>query len=222
MTKTKRIQLSVFIMFFLCILVTSTILAQGVPSLSDILQKFIESTVPPRGYRVDFVQTILKSELKVERGVSISTQRQISQATFELTYNPSRGPLISEKKTTQLVPPEKPPKPSTAYVKMDMLRFLNDLLAWKESQIMLDTLNRRNFYRISSANNGLSCKLWVDAENWYVYKLILYIHGQKFSETIIEYRWVNDRYWLPSKILMEHSDGTNLTQEFGEYILNVK
>jgi len=60
--------------------------------------------------------------------------------------------------------------------------------------------------------------LWVDSVNNYISKIILNIKGQKFSESTINYRYVNNKYWLPSTIVIDHaSDGSRVTQNFGTY-----
>jgi len=222
--KEKNIRTGLICFSFVTILLSySMAWSQNIPSLNSIVRNVVKAAIPAESYNVSVVQSIsAPSGTVVAQAMSKGTLS--SQTTFTVTYNPASG--LSTKKISKA--PQKTPlsrsnqititQPADVRITMDLSKLAQKVTTWQNVQISSDKLAGRGHWKISGQDGATDYILWVDSVNNYISKIILNIKGQKFSESTINYRYVNNKYWLPSTIVIDHaSDGSRVTQNFGTY-----
>jgi hypothetical protein len=185
--------------------------AQGSLPLTEIVNNVLKNTKPIKSYSVPVIQTVSKLNIPLSK-------QKIKQTPFTVNFHPSKGFTTKKVKQPKASGVE---QPQDILITMDMNKFLKDLLDWEGVSTTVEELSGRSHYKISgqASGNGLSCILWVDGKRWHVSKIALYIKGKKFSESNIEHRLASGKFWLPSKLIIDHaSDGTHVIQEFGKYL----
>jgi len=211
--------------FCLCVIIILLLFniktaAQQFPSLKVIAENFIKTTIPSKGYTVFINQSIETPN----KSIALSKTLQL-KSNFSAKFTPKRGFQVNKinkdnkKKSQQLNNKLTLNKQSNVKVTLDLSKIFKNYENWNNVKIVKDILGKNNYYKITAKNGAYSFTLWVDILKYYIPKIILNINNKRFSTTNIIYKSVGNKYWLPERMVIEHaSDGTQITQNFGDYI----
>ena len=208
------------------ILLSAEIGAQQIPSLEVIAKKVLKATTPKKGYVVTITQSI-KATNKTNIPQSIANGIIKRQIKFYAKYDPQFGlkaqKLIDNNNNTtnnlKIKNQKSLIKQGNIKVIVDLIKFFKNIDKLQGIKIVSVNFNNRNYFKVTAQNKPFSYSFWIDAANYYVSKAILSINNKKFAETNINYKYINNKYWLPVRLIIENaSDGTQITQNFADYI----
>jgi len=201
------------------------------PTLDDIVANVIQASTSPEAYQVKVTQTVSKeTAVRSAEGEGIAPLATVPSVTipFMLIYELGKGfstkKVDLEERSAKIIQGvqndimKETQFGANVRITLNIQKLMKELQRMEKVIIGSGVLNGRQCYTISGKySNGTGCVLWVDAEHWYVSKVIIDILRNRFSESTLEYRYYKN-LWLASRIVINHaSDGSRVTQEFGVY-----
>jgi hypothetical protein len=204
--------------------------AQGVPFLEEIVSQVRKASLPAEVYRVDVIQSYFQGKVEAnkqdeedaehdaENTSALEEPKQqssdtVEQSIFSVHYDPSKGYSTSKKVDPQAQPDGIPGlkssslQPANERFNVNLVKLLNILSSTKEAPVVLKSMNGRPIYRIlaQGRKNELSYLAGIDGESWYVKTIVISMDQIDFYQVEIEYRKVNEQYWLPPPGLQSDS-----------------
>lgn len=206
--------------FFVIFLITSNILAQGVPQLNDLVKKIETACLPNTQYQVSVSQSIEMPS----KTTNIQTTSEIpinSQINFNCIYNPQTGISVNnDQKRNLKIGKSINQHQANVRISVNLFKLFKNFKNWQGVIIDSDDLDGENCFKITAQDDSYGYIIWVDAVNNYMPKIIINIKGQVFANINITYNLTNN-FWLPSKVIIDHTvDQSIITQNFSNYIFN--
>ena len=197
--------------------------AQSIPTLTEIVQNVKANTLPFQRYNVNITQTINAPE-RSNTAKSITSGTLLNQTMFNIAYSPGAGFFIDKKATTEYKTVQNKPnissnsQPTDIKVTVNLPLLYKTVNEWSDINITYDKLEDSNAYLITAKYKLFGLRIWVNTEYHYISRIILSIDGTEFSTTDFRYRYVNNKYWLPSEInITQATSGTQISQTFDKY-----
>ena len=143
-----------------------------------------------------------------------------SASTYRLHYSHDHGfktEVVSQSVDTTVSAVATAPTPNLR-VSVNIPNFLKKIQSWPTNSVTQDVWDGKNCYKVFASSKNGAAEFWVDAESKCVLRVILDIQGQRFSESILKYRWDKGNGWLLSSVDMDFAaDGSHVRLEYGAY-----
>lgn len=214
----------------LCLGISKHVMAQRAFSLDAIVDNVLKATVPNRNYIVTIKQTInapnkTKTKQAIANGIFKKTNQFNAKYDIHIglkaqkekeDYSIANNQNFKNQSTTNqpiLV------KQGDVRLIVDFSDFLKTINEWENINITAVNLNNQKYIKVSAKYKQFSFILWINSQYYYVSKSIIYIGDKLYAETNIQYKKINDKYWLPINLAYtQYPEGTVVTQEFSSYI----